>query len=262
LESLSKQKPQPYEVVLSDDSDISSLIKFNKGLAHRYGCKYIKGPARGLYANRNFVAKHCCGTHIRTMDDDHEFPVGHIQACLEAIESDPETIWTIGESYPDGPKLHLPVPIPGQLHPRGFSAKPNDMLDYYGISCGATIYPRSVVDKGILNLELYAFGMLYLEYGARLVNNGYRIGFLDSTYVVHHYDEKNRSVSSLNILNSARIFSMIMFSFYHKRSLRNRLLTVCQIATELLKNYYSLNVVIHAYKNYINESRKLQLIKS
>lgn len=262
LLSLSKQDVQPFEVVISDDSDRQEAIAANKELAKKYEYIYVKGPDRGLYANRNFVARQCRGTHIRTMDDDHEFPEGHIRACIDAVGRDCQAVWTIGEYYPKDKLRPLPAAIPGQLHPRGFSSRPVNMLEYYGISCGATIYPRSVVDKNVLNLEPYTFGMLYLEYGARLVNNGYRIKFLDTTFIVHHYDENNRSVSSLSILNSARIFSMFMFSFYHKRSLRNKLLTVLQIVTELLRNNYSLNVVIHAYKNYIKESRKLQLTRS
>lgn len=259
LLSLSKQDVQPFEIVISDDSDRREAIAENKELAQKYGCIYVKGPARGLYANRNFVARQCRGTHIRTMDDDHEFPEGHFRACIDAIEQDRQAVWTIGEYYPTDTLRTLPVNMPGQMHPRGFSSKPGKALEYYGISCGATIYPRSVVDKNVLNLESYTFGMLYLEYGARLLNNGYHIKFLDTTYIVHHYDENNRSISSLSILSSARLFSMFMFSFYHKRGLRNKLLTVLQIGIELLRNNYSLNVVIHAYKNYIKESRKLQL---
>src|SRR3954451_9899484 len=96
LESLSRQNVQPYEVILSDDSDVESMISANAELAQKYSCKYLKGPGRGLYANRNFVAKSCIGTHIRTMDDDHEFPENHLTECLKAIEKEPNTIWTIG----------------------------------------------------------------------------------------------------------------------------------------------------------------------
>src|SRR3954454_3566516 len=78
LESLKQQSLQPYEVIISDDSDNETLIAVNNELAQKYSCRYIKGPGKGLYANRNFVARHCSGTHIRTMDDDHEFPENHL----------------------------------------------------------------------------------------------------------------------------------------------------------------------------------------
>src|SRR4030095_1228767 len=112
LKNLSRQILQPYEVIISDDSDIEVMVALNIELALRYGCKYIKGPGRGLYANRNFVAKQCSGTHIRTMDDDHEFPENHLIECLRAIKEEPKTIWTIGEFYPTDKVRNLPAPVP------------------------------------------------------------------------------------------------------------------------------------------------------
>lgn len=260
LESLSKQNPQPFEVAISDDSDSEFMIASNKELAHKYKCKYISGPQRGLYTNRNFVAKHCTGTHFRTMDDDHEFPENHIKACIEAIKTDENAIWTIGEYYPTDKERPIPAPIPGQLHPRGFSYAPKDMSQYYGISCGASIYPRSVIDDNILNLESYMFGNLYLEYGARLSNNGYSIKFLDSTYVLHHYDENNRSISSMKIINSAKIFSMYMLSFYHKKTLKNKFLTIAEIIKGIIAREYSLSLIVNAFKQYKKDSKELQVL--
>jgi glycosyltransferase involved in cell wall biosynthesis len=173
LESLSNQNTQAFEIVISDDSNLEEMIAANKELASAYGAKHILGPQNGLYANRNFVARNCSGTHFRTMDDDHEFPDNHIKICLEAIEQDPYAIWTIGEYCPPDENRSLPAPIPGQLHPMGYSYSPADMTTYFGISCGATIYPKKVVEKNVLNLETYMFGILYLEYGSRLYNKGY-----------------------------------------------------------------------------------------
>ena len=42
----------------------------------------------------------CLGTHVRSVDDDHEFPPGHTAACYAAVRADPEAIWTIGEIVP------------------------------------------------------------------------------------------------------------------------------------------------------------------
>jgi len=249
LSSLSKQV-SPYEVLISDDSDNAEAIVENKRLAERFGCKYMSGPHKGLYANRNFVAKHCTGTHIRTMDDDHEFPEDHIKTCLEAIKQDFNVIWTIGEYIPTEINMDQPAPIPGQLHPRGYSYLPKDMNDYYGISCGATIYPRKVIDDNILNFEIFKFGIVYLEYGARLFNKKFVIKPLLSTFIIHHYDADNRSVSSMQIISSARIFSMLMLSFYHRRSLRNQFLTVSEILKGLFKKEYSFKIVYRAYFFY------------
>jgi GT2 family glycosyltransferase len=189
------------------------------------------------------------------MDDDHEFPEGHLQACLQAISLDPEAVWTIGEYYPFEHFRPLPAPIPGQLHPRGYSYIPKTQDHYFGISCGASIYPRSVVDKYILNLETYPFGILYLEYGARLVRHGYQVRFLDTTYVIHHCNETAGTNAENNEL--ACLFTMFMFSFRHQKSFSNQVKSLSQIAVDLLRRKYSISLVAKAYKDFLKESALL-----
>jgi len=262
LESLSQQDSKPFEIVISDDSNSNLAIEENKKLAELYNCRYIQGPQKGLYANRNFAARNCLGTHFRSMDDDHEFPENHIALCLEAIETHKEAIWTIGEYCPPDPNRSIPAPIPGQLHAMGYSYVPKNMNNYFGISCGATIYPRKVVEQNVLNLETYMFGVLYLEYGARLFNRGFRFRHLESTFVIHNVDYedvKSRSISSLNTINSAKIFSMMMLSFHHQRSFKNILLTSYEIAKNMLAGKYSLELVKNCYTEYKNAVKNLSV---
>jgi glycosyltransferase involved in cell wall biosynthesis len=255
LESLSKQNAQPFEIIISDDSNLEDMIAANKALAKTYGARHILGPQNGLYANRNFVARNCTGSHFRTMDDDHEFPENHIKNCLEAIQQDPDAIWTIGEYCPPDENRSLPAPIPGQLHPMGYSYSPANMNTYFGISCGATIYPNKVVIKNILNLEVYKFGVVYLEYGARLFSNGFRFRHLDKTFVIHHVDMEDvmaRSISSVIIINSARVFSMLSLSFHHQRTIKHRLLTSFAIAKDILTGKYTIQLFLNTYRQYKN----------
>ena len=250
LISLRKQNVQPFEVLISDDSNSEEMIIRNKDLSFRFKCTYFKGPQKGLYANRNFVAKQSSGTHIRTMDDDHEFPENHLYECMKAINLNPDAIWTIGEYYPSAIKRPLPAPIPGQLHPRGFSYTPKSMERYYGISCGASIYPRIIIQKNILNVEIYKFGPVYLEYGARLFKNGFKINHLDTTYIIHYYDPDNRSYLSKKEMNSAKIFSILLLSFHYERSFLNITLTSLELLKGLLLNEYSLKIIMEARKHY------------
>jgi len=96
LVSLRAQEPHPFEVVISDDSG-SERAEATKKIANRFECVYSRGPQRGLYANRNAAFLRCRGTHVRTMDDDHILPPGHLSACVSAVQSDPTAIWTTGE---------------------------------------------------------------------------------------------------------------------------------------------------------------------
>ncbi|WP_035715653.1 glycosyltransferase family 2 protein [Christiangramia echinicola] len=250
IDSLSRQSVQPYEIVISDDSNQEELILRNKKIAEKFGGHYFTGPQNGLYANRNFVAKKCTGTHFRTMDDDHFFPEDHLKNCINAIEMEPRTIWTLGEYYPRTKHMTLPPPIPGQLHPRGFSIVPVNMNEYFGISCGGTIYPAEVIKEKIFNCEIYKFGSTFLEYGARLKSKGFRIKFLADTYFVHNDTETTGSEISYRKLREARLFSMLCYSFEYQKTWKNQIQTLAQISYDILMGRYSFSEVSRAYRNF------------
>src|SRR5580704_7020256 len=96
LASLRAQSVQPFEVIVSDDSQME-YTEATRAIAAKFGCSYNSGPHRGLYANRNVAAQQCRGTHIRTMDDDHILPPDHLAKCLQAASTDANAIWTTGE---------------------------------------------------------------------------------------------------------------------------------------------------------------------
>lgn len=260
LKSLYLQESKPYEVIISDDSNQQKYILRNQQIVKEFGGKYFQGPQKGLYANRNFVAQKCTGTHFRTMDDDHEFPKFHLTKCIEAIESEPEIIWTIGEYFAHEKIRHIPCRIPGQLHPRGFSKSPKKMTDYYGISCGATIYPSKLLNEWMLNCELYKFGILYLEYGSRLKKMGYTIKFLPTTYIIHNDEETAASELSNGEINESKLFAMFCLSFKYQPSIYNFSNTVGQIGYELMRLEYPFTTVIKAFKNYKNFTKNFRAL--
>jgi glycosyltransferase involved in cell wall biosynthesis len=250
LASLSNQRVKPFEIIISDDSNELNSIVENKELAKQFGCVYVSGPQKGLYANRNFVAKQCEGTHIRTMDDDHEFPEGHLEKCMEAIADEPDIIWTIGEYFPNDKDKVLPSPISGQLHPRGFSYSPNNLEMYYGISCGGSIYPRIIIEKGVFNCEFYKFGIMYLEYGARLKSLGFKIKPLQTTFIIHNNQQTTASQLNKELIHEARIFAMLCLSFLYRPTISNKIQTTFQIVFELLNRKISLEIFRNALNNY------------
>jgi len=212
LKSLRSQKFQPFEVIVSDDSD-PDLVPQTEAVARQWGCHYISGPHRGLYANRNHVVKACRGTHIRTMDDDHEFPKDHFEKVQQRVKSDPSSVWIIGEFLPtDMPSF--PVAAPGEIQPRGFSNIPPNADNCYAISDGASVYPKQIFEHHSY-LEVYKFGKLYLEFGARLKALGYTIRHIPDTYVVHHYVEGKRSFNDERMKRKSEfIASYLAYSCY------------------------------------------------
>jgi glycosyltransferase involved in cell wall biosynthesis len=234
LDSLHQQSVQPWEVIISDDSDDDQTGAV-ADIAAAYGHGYVRGPRRGLYANRNQVAIACQGSHVRTMDDDHEFPPGHFEECLKAIAADRNAIWIIGEYLAEQTNRTIPPECPGQLHPRGFSTAPPNPDDCWALADGASIYPRAVFEAGHRFSEAFPFGATYLEFGSRLHWLGYRMRQLATTYVIHHYEASNRSFADPQSEMAAEFFAMFCHSFLHQPSLRNKLLTVSQVIWQRLR---------------------------
>src|SRR6516162_7399820 len=185
LVSLRAQSVQPFEVIVSDDS-AAELVEPARVVAKKYGCIYCAGPRRGLYANRNFAARQCRGSHIRTMDDDHVLPRDHFSQCLEAVKSDPDAIWTTGEiGYLDGEVTNV-AEVANQLGPSGVGERIENHSDNWGISDGSTIYPRNVFDREFRMVENFAFGSSYLEFGAFLYKNGWKSRCIPGALVEHY----------------------------------------------------------------------------
>ena len=229
LASLRAQDRQPLEVVVSDDSE-GEMAQRSREVAEAHGCVYVTGPRRGLYANRNAVALRCSGSHVRTMDDDHEFPDGHWARCEEAVAEDPDSIWIIGEHVPLSGHFNL---VPGALHPRGFSVMPPDPDHTWALSDGASIFPASVFAAGVRYSEAFRFGASYLEFGSRLYRLGYRIRHLPGTWVIHHADAATRSFHDREEDLAAKVFATLSHSFAYQPTLRNKLLTSAEIAREV-----------------------------
>ena len=234
LRSLRSQEIQPWEVIVSDDST-EEYAEEVAAIVQTFGCRYVRGLQRGLYANRNHAAGFCTGTHIRTMDDDHEFPPGHFEQCITALEQDRESIWIIGEYYPTNADRTAPPPCPGQLHPRGFSVAPPDPQNCWAMADGAAIYPREVFDRGLRYAESFRFGAAYLEFGSRLYWLGYRIRQLLGTHVLHHYDPATRSFHDPENELASRFFAMMCHSFRYQPTVENKLLTTFAISWQFLR---------------------------
>ncbi len=263
LRSLRAQNVQPFEMVVSDDSDDDQSHETER-VAEDYRCRYIRGPRRGLYANRNHVALVCRGTHIRTMDDDHELPEHHIALCLDAVMSNSEAIWVIGEHYPESHFYPIPPPSPGQFQPRGFSTPPTDAAHNWAIADGSTIFPRSIFTRGILYSEAFKFGSTFYEFGSRLFWLGYQFRFLSTTYVLHHSQEFERTgqtvwAGSAQVTLASRYYAMLCHSFIYQPTLRNKTQTRLQIARELLTKPKATFRALHHAKNAYRTTRRIAL---
>ena len=214
LESLRAQDERPHEVTVSDDSD-DEFATETRRVAGEYDCRWIAGPRHGLYANRNFAALQCSGTHIRTMDDDHTFPPGHFAQCAAAVRSDPKAVWTTGEiGFIDG-KFHDKAETAAQLHPSGVGGPVDDPGDNWAIADGSTIYPAEVFRGGLLMVEDFGFGSSYLEFGAFLYRHGFHSRCVRGAIVEHHAE-----ISTLIRDNpESRLFASLCYNLFFQPDL-------------------------------------------
>lgn len=218
LASLRAQDTQPWEIVISDDSD-QQFSEATRAVATEFGGRYVTGPRRGLYANRNTVAVACSGTHVRTMDDDHTLPQGHIAECLEAVRRDLHAIWTTGEtSFVDG-KLFGTAQFASQLHPSGVGGPVHDVDWNWAISDGSTIYPASVFRQGLRMFEEFSFGSSYLEFGAFAFRCGYHSRCLHGALVEHHANVASLSRGTQPSVILSRVWASLCYNLYFSRSI-------------------------------------------
>lgn len=259
LESVREQDQQPYEVVVSDDSD-EKYRGAVKDVVDGFDMRYLAGPRRGLYANRNHAALACRGSHIRTMDDDHEWPPGHLSCCLEAIREDCRAIWVIGEAWPrelaaGGDAMSCLHP-PLQVNARGYSERAPD-FGSHAIADGSTIFPSSIFDRERY-FEGFVFGSSYLEFGDRLNWLGYTIRFLDGTYVLHHWGEMPRSYAMEREEIGSRVFAALCHSWLYSESTLDRVVTTVELFwTVLTKGRVGLSGVRKAIGAFAGRSRQL-----
>ncbi len=218
LKSLRTQSCQPFEVIVSDDSNSSYQAEVQK-VAESWRCKYIVGPGRGLYANRNHSALACSGTHIRTMDDDHRLPAGHLKACLDAIRLDPTAIWTTGErGFVDG-QYYMTLETATQLHASGVGEAVKDLDDNWSIADGSTIYPSEVFRRGYRMVDWYNYGPSYLEFGTYLYKRGFKSRCIRGAIVEHYAraETLQRMTADRDCEDvESRLFASLCFNLYFR----------------------------------------------
>ena len=233
LVSWRSQTVQPFEIVISDDSDdlIRPLVQ---NLAAEFDARWTSGPRRGLYANRNHVASSCQGTHVFSSDDDHEHPVDFLEKCLLALKRDPHSAWCLGEvwSWKDVSGGWM---LPGELTLRGAPNAAKEISDTWAWSDGATICPREVFDSGLFFCETFRFGWCYLEFGSLLHAVGLRIRILTSTGVIHHLHEIGRSFRLPTEELAASYFSLLMLALVYQPTFTNQGLLLLYLLKQLVK---------------------------
>jgi glycosyltransferase involved in cell wall biosynthesis len=223
LKSLRAQSIQPFEIIVSDDSN-DEFVAANKALCLQYDCIYKAGPRRGLYANRNNAALNCAGTHILTADDDHSHPQDYLKEIVSLATQERDRIWIFGErSCNLTPST--PLICPPELDRSGHGGTPADPSNCAAIADGSTVYPRRIFDSGLRYDETYSFGSIWYLWGQVLVKHGWRISFSPATFIYHHEDMAARKQDASALQRQLECMTYVLFvnALWINRSLSNLL---------------------------------------
>lgn len=169
LESIYSGQLLPDEIIVSDDSHISTKIQ---AICREFPfARYLHGPQRGLCANRNAVVAASFGDYISLMDDDAVVGPDFFRLASElASRMSLKTILT-GDVLEDGNYL-IPPSNPSFWGHFGSPVRGR----YENINLNCNIFPRTAFEVARFD-EAIAYGYEDMDLCAHLLAAGYQISY-------------------------------------------------------------------------------------
>jgi glycosyltransferase involved in cell wall biosynthesis len=223
LLSLKTSLAQPLEVIVSDDSR-EDLAERVRGVTQAHpGVIYLRGPRKGLSANRNACLKIVRGELVSFIDDDQKLhpefllrgPEEYIR--LRELHGTERIIVTGNQTLPEGPldpsNLNFLGFFTGQLPREG---QPN------AICIGAALIPAGLFRQAQFDENIF-FGSEESDISFHAAFLGYRIIYVGSLTNYHYPSSVNRDLYEGKVLQSRLYFGLKRYWIY-KRSLPRFLL--------------------------------------
>jgi glycosyltransferase involved in cell wall biosynthesis len=186
LDSVFANTNLPDEVIVSDDSRDSQPAR---ALASRFPkVAYLRGPRRGLGANRNACVRTATGDYIVFVDDDVKLPSGFFATARRLIEyGDQKTIMS-GYELKHLDEIRKVVPHNAdfwglQRVPMGYSCR--------AVVINAAIFPKRLFREAQFD-EILWYGCEEIDMARHAIALGYRIKYCESLYANHFPSRINR----------------------------------------------------------------------
>lgn len=237
LKSLSQCNKYVHQIIVSDDSTNDETCDNVKGLD--LPVQYVRGPRRGLSANRNNALRQVTGSHILFIDDD--------------VMVTPEFIPNIIKHYEDVmPSRRAGVIVTGLENKRGELVFPHEQsfLGFqkkdYGdsskirtIVINSTIFPVAVFGKMKFDENL-VYGYEEVDVATRASYSNFEIELCKTAINNHYPSEINREFYQPYV-HASRLYVTFKRYFYSERRPMKVLLfavvAVCHLlATSLVHN--------------------------
>jgi glycosyltransferase involved in cell wall biosynthesis len=201
LESLAASASPVGQVVVSDDGDPSSdaVAELCAGFDR---VEYLRGPRRGLCANRNVALRSARGELVLFLDDDAavqpDFLTHVANSRRRAV--DPDRLVVTGVEIRDGF-----VVVPHEQTFLGFQEVPYRSGDaVQTIVMNATVFPKALFDIVQFD-ERLSYGYDEVDLATRAVRMGYRIEICEEARVIHRPSPIHRNSHEANI-DAARLY--------------------------------------------------------
>jgi len=190
LEAVSQSSFAPAQIIVSDDSDEAQAAQTQQLCASMASVTYVRGPRRGLSANRN-----CCLQNLDAdieavayIDDDVIIRPEFLEEAAKALsQSPPKTIVT-GRENRDGVIL-----TPHNCSFWGYQeVPPSDENDYHTIAINTTLFPRQLFQQARFD-EALRYGSEEADMCAQAEAIEYRIRFCPEMINDHYPSPVNRN---------------------------------------------------------------------
>lgn len=214
LESITKSRLAPVQVVISDDGDDDGVAPPRAD--QQLPITYVRGPRRGLGANRNSAAAAATGSHLLFLDDDAKLgadfleTVGKTLAALPAEQA--KKVIVTGVEINHGHTVK-----PNEQSLLGFQSRPyREGEDLHTVVINASLFPRGVFEEIGFDPSL-SYGYDEVDLTTRAVAAGFRIVPCFEAANVHTPAESGRGGYSSSA-NASRLYVTLKRRRWTERS--------------------------------------------
>jgi GT2 family glycosyltransferase len=197
IQSLTQMVYPLAEIIVSDDSSNDSTMNM---VASRYpGVKYIRGPQRGIAANRNNGIQLANSDYILMMDDDIAIQRNFLCLVLQGSHTGNKSVSFA--AIRDGDSIYSPKNISYLgFHTREYGpGEPRKTLNSQAFVMPSTLRGEVLFDEAI---SLY--GYEEVDFGYRVFKKGYEIKLVPNCVNVH--TDPNGHVTEKRHVDASRLY--------------------------------------------------------
>ena len=190
LASVQASTVRPHLLVVSDDSDADCTSEVARVCEEVPGVTYVRGPRRGLGANRNRCLEvvQDSADYIVFIDDDARLSPDFLATGAEILEASRKPAILTGREMKNGLEV-----TPHNLSFLGHQERdPRSLDDYHSIVINSTIFPSSLFQIVRFD-EALRYGSDEIDVCGQAEHEGFRIVYVPRLINEHHPSPINRA---------------------------------------------------------------------